>query len=83
MQPPPAASARLSARIRIVKSYTAEKREGRIFGSNVDALFENVKKAVTAMAGVSAGSTVIFGTVGVLMILVGGQVDPFRRDDTG
>ena len=59
--------------IRIVKSYTAEKREGRIFGSNVDALFENVKKAVTAMAGVSAGSTVIFGTVGVLMILVGGR----------
>jgi subfamily B ATP-binding cassette protein MsbA len=59
--------------IRIVKSYTAEKREGRIFGSNVDALFENVKKAVTAMAGVSAGSTIIFGTVGVLMILVGGR----------
>ena len=59
--------------IRNVKAYTAEERESSIFAGNVDALFENVRKAVTAMAGVSAGSTVIFGTVGVLMILVGGR----------
>ena len=59
--------------IRIVKSYTAEPRESSIFATNVDALFANVKKAVTAMAGVSAGSTVIFGVVGVLMIAVGGR----------
>lgn len=59
--------------IRIVKSYTAEKREAGIFAANVDALFANVKKAVTAIAGISAGSTLIFGIVGVLMILVGGR----------
>jgi len=59
--------------IRIVKSYTAEDRESQTFGANVDALFDNVRKAVTAMAGLSAGSTLIFGVVGVLMILVGGR----------
>ena len=41
--------------IRIVKSYTAEVREERIFATNVDALFANVKKAVTAMARELAG----------------------------
>ncbi len=59
--------------IRIVKSYNAEKRESGIFGANVDALFHNVKKSVTAVAGISAGSTLIFGVVGVLMILMGGR----------
>ncbi len=59
--------------IRIVKSYTAESRESGIFSGNVDALFDNVRRAVTAMAGLSAGSTLIFGVVGVLMILVGGR----------
>ena len=59
--------------IRIVKAYTAEEREDRVFGTHVDALFSNVKDAVTAMASVSAGSTLVFGTVGVLMILVGGR----------
>jgi ABC-type multidrug transport system fused ATPase/permease subunit len=59
--------------IRIVKSYTAEGREEQIFGANVDALFENVRKSVTAMAGVSASTTLIFGSVGVLMIVFGGR----------
>lgn len=59
--------------IRIVKSYTAEEREEGIFGSNVDELFENLRKSVTAVAGVSASTTLIFGVVGVLMIVTGGR----------
>ena len=59
--------------IRIVKSYTAEEREEGIFGSNVDELFENLRKSVTAVAGVSASTTLIFGVVGVLMIVMGGR----------
>jgi subfamily B ATP-binding cassette protein MsbA len=59
--------------IRIVKAYNSEERESGIFGANVDALFRNVKKSVTAVAGISSGSTLIFGVVGVLMILVGGR----------
>jgi len=59
--------------IRTVKSYTAEEREEQIFGGNVDNLFKNVRAAIIAMAGVSAGSTLIFGTLGVLILLVGGR----------
>lgn len=71
-----AATGRLSEAlggVRIVKAYTAEERESRIFAENVDALFDNVKKSVTGVAGLSAGSTLVFGVVGVLMILVGGR----------
>ncbi len=59
--------------IRIVKAYTAEKREERIFARNVHLLLRNVAKSVTAVAGVSSFATIIFGAVGVLMILVGGR----------
>jgi subfamily B ATP-binding cassette protein MsbA len=59
--------------IRIVKAYTAEKREDRIFTGNIHRLFRNVAKAVTAVAGVHSFATLIFGSVGVLMILVGGR----------
>jgi subfamily B ATP-binding cassette protein MsbA len=59
--------------IRIVKAYTAEKREERVFAANVHRLLRNVAKSVTAVAGVHSFSTVVFGAVGVLMILVGGR----------
>jgi subfamily B ATP-binding cassette protein MsbA len=59
--------------IRIVKAYTAEKREERIFAHYIHDLFRNVVKSVTAVSGVSVFSTVILGAVGILMILVGGR----------
>jgi subfamily B ATP-binding cassette protein MsbA len=59
--------------IRIVKAYTAEKREERIFTRNAHELFRNIAKSVTAISGISAFSTLIMGAVGVLMIVVGGQ----------
>jgi subfamily B ATP-binding cassette protein MsbA len=59
--------------IRIVKAYTAEKREERTFTSNVHELFRNVAKSVTAISGISSFSTLIMGAVGVLMILIGGR----------
>jgi subfamily B ATP-binding cassette protein MsbA len=59
--------------IRIVKAYTAEKREERIFTHNVHDLFRNVAKSVTAISAISAFSTLIMGAVGVLMIVVGGR----------
>ena len=59
--------------IRIVKAYTAEKREERTFTGNVHALFRNVARSVTAISGISSFSTLIMGAVGVLMILIGGR----------
>jgi subfamily B ATP-binding cassette protein MsbA len=59
--------------IRIVKAYTAEKREERTFTRNAHELFRNVAKSVTAISAISSFSTLIMGAVGVLMIVVGGQ----------
>ena len=59
--------------VRIVKAYTAEKREERFFAERVHRLFRNVAKSVTAVSAVSSFATVIFGAVGVIMIIFGGR----------
>ena len=59
--------------IRIVKVYVSEGREERIFSEGVERLFENVARTITATSIVGAGATVIVGTIGVIMILVGGH----------
>jgi len=59
--------------IRVVKAYTAEKREERIFSKGVHELLRNVAKTMTAVSGVSAIATLIFGIVAVIMLQVGGS----------
>ena len=59
--------------IRIVKSYTAEKREEIVFTKGAHKLFRNVAKSMTGVSFTTAGSTVIVGIVGVLMIWLGGR----------
>ncbi len=59
--------------IRIVKSYTAERREHRIFAKGVHRLFRNVAKAVVGVSAISSVATVVVGAIGVLMIVVGGR----------
>ena len=59
--------------IRIVKAYTAEKREQRVFARGAHKLFRNVAKTMTAIAGIHAGSSVVIGAVGVAMMLIGGR----------
>jgi ABC-type multidrug transport system fused ATPase/permease subunit len=59
--------------IRIVKTYTAEKREELTFTKGVHRLFRNVAKSVTGVSAIMAFSTVVIGIVGVLMITVGGR----------
>src|SRR5512144_80461 len=59
--------------IRIVKTYTAEKREELVFTKGVHRLFRNVAKSVTGVSAVTAFSTVVVGLIGVVMILVGGN----------
>ena len=67
--------------IRIVKSYTAEKREEIVFTKGAHRLFRNIAQSMTGVSATSAGATVVIGVVGVLMIWLGGQADPCRRDD--
>ena len=59
--------------IRVVKSYTAEKREEIVFTQGAHRLFRNVAKSMTGVSASTAGSTVIVGIIGVLMIWLGGR----------
>jgi subfamily B ATP-binding cassette protein MsbA len=59
--------------VRIVKSYTAEKREDLVFTRGAHRLFRNVAKSITGVSAITAFSTVVIGAIGVLMIVVGGR----------
>jgi len=59
--------------IRIVKTYTAEKREELVFTKGVHRLYRNIARSITGVSAITAFSTVIVGVIGVTMILVGGR----------
>jgi len=59
--------------IRIVKAYTAEKREALTFARGAHKLFRNIAKSMTGVSATTAFSSLIVGAVGVVMILVGGR----------
>ena len=59
--------------IRVVKSYTAEKREEIVFAKGAHRLFRNIAKSMTGVSATTSGSTVIIGVVGVVMIWLGGR----------
>ena len=58
--------------IRIVKAYTVERREQRVFANGTHRLLRNVAKTITGVSAISAVSTLVIGAIGVLMVLVGG-----------
>src|SRR5881392_1605734 len=59
--------------IRIVKAYTAEKREALTFARGAHKLFRNIAKSMTGVSATTAFSSLIIGAVGVVIILVGGH----------
>ncbi|HUO86781.1 MAG TPA: ABC transporter ATP-binding protein [Thermoanaerobaculia bacterium] len=59
--------------IRIVKVYTAEKREELVFSRGVHRLLRNVAATITGVSAVSAFASVVIGVVGVVMLVVGGR----------
>ncbi len=58
--------------VRIVKAYTAEKREELVFAKGAHRLLRNVAKSLTGVSAVGAFSGVVIGAIGIAMILVGG-----------
>ena len=50
--------------VRIVKAYTAEKREALVFARGAHRLFRNVAQSLTGVSAVSAFSTVVLGAIG-------------------
>jgi len=59
--------------IRIVKAYSAEKREEIVFARGAHRLFRNVARSLTGVSTVTAFSTIIVGGIGVILIVVGGR----------
>ena len=67
--------------IRIVKAYTAEKREELSFARGAHRLFRNVAKTVTGVSAVSSFSSVVIGAIAVVMIVIGRKCRRCRNDD--
>jgi subfamily B ATP-binding cassette protein MsbA len=59
--------------IRIVKAYTAERRERYVFAQGVHRLFRNVATTVTAASSLSAFASAVVGAIGVLIIVMGAR----------
>ncbi|MGE0439459.1 MAG: ABC transporter ATP-binding protein [Gemmatimonadales bacterium] len=58
--------------IRVVKSYVAERREQLIFARGAHRLLRNVATTMTGISAVGAFSSLIVGSIGAVMIVVGG-----------
>jgi subfamily B ATP-binding cassette protein MsbA len=59
--------------VRVVKAYTAEPEEERVFSLGADRIFANIKKTMTGISGVTAASTVLLGVIGSILIVAGGR----------
>ncbi len=59
--------------IRIVKAYTAEKREELSFARGAHRLFRNIASSVTGVSAISAFSSIVIGAIAVVMIFIGGN----------
>ncbi len=59
--------------IRIVKAYSAERREILTFARGAHRLFRNVARSMTGVSAVTGFSTIIVGGIGVVLTLVGGR----------
>ncbi len=75
--------------IRIVKAYTAEKREELSFARGAHRLFRNIAKSMTGVSATGAFASVIIGAIAVIMIWFGGNAvvanmtDPTRGMTSG
>ena len=58
--------------VRVVKAYTAERREQLVFARGAHRLFRNVARTMTGVSAMGAVTSLIAGGIGILMILVGG-----------
>ena len=59
--------------IRLVKTYTAERREELVFARGVHRLFRNIARSIRGVNAVGAFTTLLIGLVGVLLIVIGGR----------
>ena len=59
--------------IRIVKAYTAEKREELVFARGVHSLLRNINKSMIGVSAINASSSTVIGAISVVIIIIGGN----------
>jgi ABC-type multidrug transport system fused ATPase/permease subunit len=59
--------------VRIVKAYTAEKREEIVFAHGAHRLFRNVAQSLTGVSSITAFSSLVIAAIGIAMMLIGGN----------
>jgi ABC-type multidrug transport system fused ATPase/permease subunit len=69
--------------VRIVKTYTAEKREDLVFTVGVHGLLRNVAKSMTGVSGIGALSGLVIGTIGAITYIIGGHAIQDKSMTTG
>jgi subfamily B ATP-binding cassette protein MsbA len=59
--------------VRVVKGYHAEEREHHVFSGGVEKLLQNVLNTLTAMSTMGLASTLVMGSVGAVIMFIGGK----------
>jgi subfamily B ATP-binding cassette protein MsbA len=59
--------------VRVVKTYTAERREDLVFTKGAHRLFRNIAKSMTGISATGAFSSLVVGAIGVVIFIVGGH----------
>jgi subfamily B ATP-binding cassette protein MsbA len=59
--------------VRVVKTYTAERREDLVFTKGAHRLFRNVARSMTGISATTSFSSVVIGAIAVVIIVVGGH----------
>jgi ABC-type multidrug transport system fused ATPase/permease subunit len=59
--------------IRVVKAYTAERREDLVFAKNVHKMFRNIAESMTGVSFTMAFSSLIIGVISMIIFLYGGR----------
>jgi ABC-type multidrug transport system fused ATPase/permease subunit len=59
--------------IRVVKAYTAERRERLVFAKGAHKMFRNIAQSMTGVSFMMAFSAAIIGAIGMVIVLVGGR----------
>jgi subfamily B ATP-binding cassette protein MsbA len=67
--------------VRVVKTYTAERREDLVFTKGAHKLFRNIAQAMTGISATTSFSSIVIGAISIVIIVVGGR-DLVRHEMT-
>ncbi|HUL74405.1 MAG TPA: ABC transporter ATP-binding protein [Vicinamibacterales bacterium] len=59
--------------VRVVKTYTAERREDLVFTKGAHRLFRNIARSMTGISATTSFSSVVIGAISIVILVVGGH----------